>query len=56
MISASIDLAVNAGAVTHSPNHQRRTYTHHITHRRHLGIPMATHGLRRPEEQVSTLT
>ena len=44
------------GAVTHSPNHQRRTYTHHITHRRHLGIPMATLGLRRPGEQVSTLT
>ena len=43
-------------AVTHSPNHQRRTYTHHITHRRHLGIPMATLGLRRPGEQVSTLT
>ncbi|MQL76447.1 hypothetical protein Taro_008831 [Colocasia esculenta] len=44
------------GAVTHSPNHQRRTYTHHITHRCHLGIPMATLGLRRPGEQVSTLT
>ncbi|MQL80282.1 hypothetical protein Taro_012729 [Colocasia esculenta] len=44
------------GAVTHIPNHQRRTYTHHITHRRHLGIPMTTLGLRRPGEQVSTLT
>ncbi|MQL85168.1 hypothetical protein Taro_017681, partial [Colocasia esculenta] len=43
-------------AVTHSPNHQRRTYTHHVSHRRHLGITMATLGLRRPGEQVSTLT
>ncbi|MQL70331.1 hypothetical protein Taro_002640 [Colocasia esculenta] len=44
------------GVVTHSPNHQRRAYTHHITHRRHLGIPMTTLGLRRLGEQVSTLT
>ena len=51
-----ITLYTFLGAVTHSPNHQRRTYTHHITHRRHLGIPMATLGLRRPGEQVSTLT
>ncbi|MQL96613.1 hypothetical protein Taro_029293, partial [Colocasia esculenta] len=42
--------------VIHSPNHQRRTYTPHITHRRHLGITMATLGLRRLGEQVSTLT
>ncbi|MQL77591.1 hypothetical protein Taro_009997, partial [Colocasia esculenta] len=42
-------------AVTHSPNHQRRTQ--HITsHIRHLGNTMATLGLRRPGEQVSTLT
>ncbi|MQL89847.1 hypothetical protein Taro_022419 [Colocasia esculenta] len=41
--------------VTHSPNHQRRTQ--YITsHRRHLGNTMATLGLRRPGEQVSTLT
>ena len=51
-----ITLYTYFSAVTHSPNHQRRTYTHHITHRRHLGIPMATLGLRRPGEQVSTLT
>ncbi|MQL74402.1 hypothetical protein Taro_006754 [Colocasia esculenta] len=47
--------ATTAIAVTHSPNHQRRTQ--HITsHRRHLGNTMATLGLRRPGEQVSTLT
>ncbi|MQL97858.1 hypothetical protein Taro_030554, partial [Colocasia esculenta] len=41
--------------VTHSPNHQRRTQ--HITsHRRHLGNTMATLGMRRLGEQVSTLT
>ncbi|MQM17551.1 hypothetical protein Taro_050524, partial [Colocasia esculenta] len=40
---------------TFTPNHQRRTQ--HITlHRRHLGNTMATLGLRRPGEQVSTLT
>ena len=43
-------------AVTHSPNHQRRTHSHHITHRHHLGNAMVTLGLRRPGEQVSTLT
>ena len=42
-------------AVTHSPNHQRRTQ-HISSHRRHLGNIMATLGLRRPGEQVSTLT
>ncbi|MQL80269.1 hypothetical protein Taro_012726 [Colocasia esculenta] len=48
-------LTFTFSAVTHSPNHQRRTQ--HITsHRRHLGNTMANLGLRRPGEQVSTLT
>ncbi|MQL95936.1 hypothetical protein Taro_028607, partial [Colocasia esculenta] len=43
-------------AVTHSPNHHKKdTYTSH-THRRHLGNIVTTLRLRRPGEQVSTLT
>ena len=51
-----ITLYTYFSAVTHSPNHQRRTHSHHITHRHHLGNAMVTLGLRRPGEQVSTLT
>ena len=51
-----ITLYTYFSAVTHSPNHQRRTHSHHITHRHHLGNAMVTLGLRRLGEQVSTLT